>query len=301
MTNIGTNSSAGPYILCEDVFKIYKVADLEVVALRGLDLRVQKGEVVAIVGASGSGKSTLLNILAGYDMPSAGRVTVSDRDLLRMGAWEVEEYRRREVGFIWQQTGRNLFPYLSALENVELPMMLTGTTSQGRRKRAVELLELVGLKDRMGHTQDRLSGGEQQRVAIAVSLANSPPLLLADEPTGELDDTTAAEVLDVFATINSELGTTVMIVTHDPDIAYKVGRVVLIRDGKLSTEIRRRVSYAPSGEEKTDGPAELDEFVLVDGSGRVQIPRDVLDQLKIGERARVTFDDKGVRLDPGNV
>jgi len=272
-----------------------------VVALRGLDLRVQKGEVVAIVGASGSGKSTLLNILAGYDTPSAGRVTVSDRDLLRMGAWEVEEYRRREVGFIWQQTGRNLFPYLSALENVELPMMLTGTTSQGRRKRALELLELVGLKDRTGHTQDRLSGGEQQRVAIAVSLANYPPLLLADEPTGELDDATAAEVLDVFATINSELGTTVMIVTHDPDIAYKVGRVVLIRDGKLSTEIRRKVSYSPGGDEQTGVPVELEEFVLVDSSGRVQIPRDVLDRLKIGERARVTFDDKGVRLDPGNV
>jgi ABC-type lipoprotein export system ATPase subunit len=300
MTNIGTNSDAGPYILCEDVFKIYKVANLEVVALRGLDLRVQKGEVVAIVGASGSGKSTLLNILAGYDMPSAGRVTIAERDLLRMGSWEVEEYRRRGVGFIWQQTGRNLFPYLTALENVELPMMLTGTTSGDRRKRAVELLELVGLKNRMGHTQDRLSGGEQQRVAIAVSLANSPPLLLADEPTGELDDATAAEVLDVFATINSELGTTVMIVTHDPDIAYKVGRVVLIRDGKLSTEIRRRVSFAPDADGE-DKPVELDEFLLVDSSGRVQIPRDVLDQLKIGERARVSIDGKGVRLDPGNV
>jgi len=296
-----TYSEAGPYIQCEDVFKIYKVADLEVVALRGLDLRVQKGEVVAIVGASGSGKSTLLNILAGYDTPSAGRVTVADRDLLRMGSSEVEEYRRNEVGFIWQQTGRNLFPYLTALENVELPMMLTGTTFQGRRKRAVELLELVGLKDRMGHTQDRLSGVEQQRVAIAVSLANYPPLLLADEPTGELDDATAAEVLDVFATINSELGTTVIIVTHDPDIAYKVGRVVLIRDGKLSTEIRRKVSYSSVDDEQSGSPVELEEFVLVDSSGRVQIPRDVLDRLKIGERVKVTVDGKGVRLDPGNV
>jgi ABC-type lipoprotein export system ATPase subunit len=298
-----THSGAGPYVLCEDVFKIYKVANLEVVALRGLDLRVEQGEVVAIVGASGSGKSTLLNILAGYDVPSAGRVTVSGRDLLRMGGREVEEYRRNEVGFIWQQTGRNLFPYLTALENVELPMMLTGTTSQGRRKRAVELLELVGLKERLGHTQERLSGGEQQRVAIAVSLANYPPLLLADEPTGELDDATAAEVLDVFATINTELKTTVMIVTHDPDIAYKVGRVVLIRDGKLSTEIRRKVSYAPetpgSGEEP-DSRAELEEFVLVDSSGRVQIPRDILDRLKIGERARVTIDENSVKLDPAD-
>ena len=296
-----TLSDTGPYVLCEDVFKIYKVANLEVVALRGLDLRVEKGEVVAIVGASGSGKSTLLNILAGYDVPSAGRVTVSGRDLLRMGGREVEEYRRNEVGFIWQQTGRNLFPYLTALENVELPMMLTGTTSDARRKRAVELLEMVGLKERLGHTQDRLSGGEQQRVAIAVSLANSPPLLLADEPTGELDDATAAEVLDVFATINSELKTTVMIVTHDPDIAYKVGRVVLIRDGKLSTEIRRKVSYAAkSGDDDESSRAELEEFVLVDSSGRVQIPRDILDRLKIGERAKITIDENSVRLDPGD-
>ena len=295
-----TYSDSHPYVLCEDVFKIYKLADLEVVALRGLDLRVQRGEVVAIVGASGSGKSTLLNILAGYDLPSAGRVTVSDRDLLRMSAWEVEAYRRDEVGFIWQQTGRNLFPYLTALENVELPMMLTGTTAASRRRRALQLLELVGMGARTGHTQDRLSGGEQQRVAIAVSLANSPSLLLADEPTGELDDATAAEVLDVFGMVNRELQTTVVIVTHDPDIAYKVGRVVLIRDETPSTEIRRRVSYRPRVEGSTEDEVELDEFVLVDSSGRVQIPRDVLDSLSIGERARVTTDEQGVRLDPGD-
>ena len=295
-----TYSDSPPYVLCEDVFKIYKLADLEVVALRGLDLRIQRGEVVAIVGASGSGKSTLLSILAGYDLPSAGRVTVSGRDLLRMSVWEVETYRRNEVGFIWQQTGRNLFPYLTALENVELPMMLTGKTASGRRRRARELLELVGMGERTGHTQDRLSGGEQQRVAIAVSLANSPSLLLADEPTGELDDATAAEVLDVFGMVNRELQTTVVIVTHDPDIAYKVGRVVLIRDGKLSTEIRRRVSYRPRMEGSAEEEVELDEFVLVDSGGRVQIPRDVLDSLSIGERAMVTTDEQGVRLDPGD-
>ena len=259
------------YVFCQDVFKIYKIADLEVVALRGLDLAVDAGEVVAIVGASGSGKSTLLNILAGYDSPSAGGVMVGGKDLLRMSASEVEEYRRVDVGFIWQQTSRNLFPYLTTLENVTLPMMLTNTPSSERRERAEELLGLVGLSHRLDHTPEKLSGGEQQRVAIAVALANRPPLLLADEPTGELDDATAAEILDLFGTVNQEMGTTILIVTHDPDIAYKVGRVVMIRDGKMSTEIRRRVTYQRiRGDAEVDQP--LEEFVLVDGNGRVQIP-----------------------------
>jgi ABC-type lipoprotein export system ATPase subunit len=288
------------YIVCEDLFKIYKIADLEVVALRGLDLSVQRNEVVAIVGASGSGKSTLLNILAGYDSPSAGRVSVGDKDLLRMTANEVELYRRDEVGFIWQQTSRNMFPYLTAVENVALPMMLTFTSPGERRKRAEELLELVGLGHRMGHTPEKLSGGEQQRVAIAVALANHPPLLLADEPTGELDDNTAAEILDLFGEINRELNTTIIIVTHDPDIAYKVGRVVMIRDGKMATEVRRRVTFQRlSGAAETDQP--LEEFILVDGSGRVQIPRDIIDRLKIGERARIDTLDGMVTLTPDDV
>ena len=288
------------YIVCEDLFKIYKIADLEVVALRGLDLNVQRNEVVAIVGASGSGKSTLLNILAGYDSPSAGRVSVGDKDLLRMTPNEVELYRRDEVGFIWQQTSRNMFPYLTAVENVALPMMLTFTSPGERRKRAEELLELVGLGHRMGHTPEKLSGGEQQRVAIAVALANHPPLLLADEPTGELDDNTAAEILDLFGEINRELNTTIIIVTHDPDIAYKVGRVVMIRDGKMATEVRRKVTFQRlSGAAETDQP--LEEFILVDGSGRVQIPRDIIDRLKIGERARIDTLDGMVTLTPDDV
>ena len=285
------------YIVCEDLFKIYKIADLEVVALRGLDLKVRRSEVVAIVGASGSGKSTLLNILAGYDAPSAGRVSVGDKDLLRMTPNDVETYRRDEVGFIWQQTSRNMFPYLTAIENVALPMMLTFTSPAERRKRAEDLLELVGLSHRMGHTPEKLSGGEQQRVAIAVALANHPPLLLADEPTGELDDATAAEILDLFGAINNELDTTILIVTHDPDIAYKVGRVVMIRDGKMATEVRRRVTYQRlSGAAETDQP--LEEFILVDGSGRVQIPRDIIDRLKIGARARIDAADGKVTLTP---
>ena len=295
-----TYANREAYIVCEDLFKIYKIADLEVVALRGLDLTVQRNEVVAIVGASGSGKSTLLNILAGYDSPSAGRVSVGDKDLLRMTPNETELYRRDEVGFIWQQTSRNMFPYLTAVENVALPMMLTFTSPGERRRRAEELLELVGLGHRMGHTPEKLSGGEQQRVAIAVALANHPPLLLADEPTGELDDNTAAEILDLFGEINRELDTTILIVTHDPDIAYKVGRVVMIRDGKMATEVRRKVTYQRlTGEAATDQP--LEEFILVDGSGRVQIPRDIIDRLKMGERARIDTMDGMVTLTPDDV
>lgn len=292
-------TTTASHIICEDLFKIYKIADLEVVALRGLDLAVERGEVVAIVGASGSGKSTLLNILAGYDTPSAGNVRVGDKNLLRTTSKEVGEYRRHEIGFIWQQTGRNLFPYLTALENVSLPMMLTNVPSKERKARSEKLLDLVGLSHRMGHTPEKLSGGEQQRVAISVSLANNPPLLLADEPTGELDDATASEVLDLFGSINQELGTTILIVTHDPNIAYKVGRVVMIRDGKTSAEIRRKVSFQRiTGDASSSQP--LEEFVLVDGSGRVQIPREFLDQLKIKSRAKLVLGKGKVTIIPGD-
>ena len=283
-----------PYIECEDLFKIYKIADLEVVALRGLDLAVQAGETLAIVGASGSGKTTLLNILAGYDAPSAGRVRVGDRDLLDMSGRDVEDYRRSEVGFVWQQTSRNLFPYLTAIENVSLPMMLTRTSRAERQKRAADLLDLVGLGDRMGHEPERLSGGEQQRVAIAVALANEPPLLLADEPMGELDDATASEVLEVFRGVNAELGTTILIVTHDPDVAYKVGRVVMIRDGKISTEIRRRVTYERQKVEDDD----LDELTVVDPAGRVQLPKDYLDRVRIRDRAKVILEEDRLNIVP---
>ena len=159
------------------------------------------------------------------------------------------------------------------------------------------LMELVGLGHRLDHTPEKLSGGEQQRVAIAVALANKPPLLLADEPTGELDDATAAEILDLFGSVNQDMGTTILIVTHDPDIAYKVGRVVMIRDGKMSTEIRRKVTFERIQSE-ADTDATLEEFVLVDASGRIQIPQEYLDQIKIGERARVQIENGTVTLRP---
>ena len=285
------------YIECSGLFKIYKAADLEVVALRGLELTVEKGEIIAIVGASGSGKSTLLNILAGYDAPSAGTIRVGDFDLLQMTNKEVVDYRRHEVGFIWQETSRNLFPYLTALENVELPMVISGAPGPERRKRAQELLDVVGLGDRADHKPAQLSGGEQQRVAIAVGLSNQPPLLLADEPTGELDDQTGQEVLDLLNKVNQDLGTTTVIVTHDPAIATSVGRAVAIKDGKTSTETTREVSF----ERRLGGEASgTEEFLLIDSAGSVQIPSDMLDNLNIGRRVRVDVKDGRVTLESGD-
>ena len=285
------------YIECSGLFKIYKAAELEVVALRGLELTVGEGEIIAIVGASGSGKSTLLNILAGYDAPSAGTVRVGNYDLLQMTNREVVEYRRHEVGFIWQETSRNLFPYLSALENVELPMVISGAPGSERRQRARELLDVVGLAHRADHKSAQLSGGEQQRVAIAVGLSNQPPLLLADEPTGELDDETGEEMLELLNTVNTDIGTTIIIVTHDPAIATSVGRTIAIKDGKTSTETTREVSF----ERKLGGDAsDTEEFLLIDTAGSVQIPREILDELSIGRRVRVDMKDGKVTLESGD-
>lgn len=271
-------------IICEDLFKIYKMAGLEVVALRGLDLRVRKGEIMAIVGASGSGKTTLLNILGGLDTPTAGKVIVGGTDLLNISAGDLVSYRREDVGFIWQQTGRNLVPYLTAFENVELPLMLLGFPSRERRRRATDLLEAVNLADRQHHKPERLSGGEQQRVAIAVALAHDPPLLLADEPTGELDSQSAANILDVFRSLNERYGVTIVIVTHDTSVTDKVQRVVTIRDGRTSLEsIRGSVQVGSEAESE----ASFEEFVVLDGAGRLQLPRECVDKLNLKGRVRV--------------
>jgi ABC-type lipoprotein export system ATPase subunit len=285
------------YIDCEDLFKIYKLADLEVVALRGLDLKVKRGELIAIVGASGSGKSTLLNILGGLETASAGQVKVGGRDLLNMASGDLVAYRRKDAGFVWQQGGRNLVPYLTAAQNIELPLILLEWHQKDRQKRVAELLEAVGLKDRMNSKPEQLSGGEQQRVAIAIGVAHNPPLLLADEPTGELDTQNATEILDLLRSLNRTYKITVVIVTHDINIMNKVDRVVTIRDGRASLESVRK---APTFKRPDSTEQPFEEFVLLDQVGRLQLPKEYMDKLRLKNRIRVTLNDDNLVILPEN-
>jgi ABC-type lipoprotein export system ATPase subunit len=292
-----------PFILCENLVKIYKLSGLEVVALQGLNLAVQPGELMGIIGASGSGKSTLLNILGGLDRPSAGRVTINGLDLLKAPASALDEYRRTQVGFVWQQTARNLIPYLSAQANVELPMTIEGVGAREKRAWSRELLETVGLWEHRKHRLAQLSGGQQQRVAIAVALANRPKLLLGDEPTGEVDSGTAQEILALFRQMNEQYGLTTIIVTHDPQIARAVDRVVTIRDGSTSSETVRRVAdvEAALAGSVRDVPAVAhvyDEYVVVDAAGRLQLPPDLREELDIGDRVTLERAEGGILIRP---
>jgi ABC-type lipoprotein export system ATPase subunit len=295
-----------PLVLCDNLVKIYKVADLEVVALQGLDLEVIAGEIMAIVGVSGSGKSTLLNILSGLDLPSAGKCVVDKHDLTRLSQAQRISYKRFTVGHIWQQSGRNLLQELNIQANVELPQVLGGIDARRRARRAQELLELVGLKGMEKKRPDQLSGGEQQRAAIAVALANQPKLLLGDEPTGELDSTTAHEILTLLHTVNRELGLTILIVTHDVAIAALVDRTIAIRDGRTSTETVRRAAPLTEVSEHTPLvssviglPSETHrESVLIDRVGRLQLPKDALETIVFNGRAEVRVVNDHIELWP---
>jgi len=272
-----------PFVLCDNMVKIYKVADLEVIALQGLDLEVAPGEIMALVGPSGAGKSTLLNVIGGLDTPSAGGVQVGGWDLLKMKKRDRVKYKRATVGFAWQQPARNLLPYLTARENIEMPMLLHGVRGGKRKKRAMELLDAVDMADRADFRPDRLSGGQQQRVALAVALANNPPLLLGDELTGQVDSESAAQIFDALRAINQVYGTTIIVVTHDPMVASRVDRVVAIRDGRTSTEIRRRRN-------KEDGSIQEEEWVILDPAGRLQLPKPYISALEMQERVKVRLE-----------
>jgi len=280
-------------IECDNLVKIYKTQDTEVVALQGLNLEIQEGEMMAIIGNSGSGKSTLLNMLGGLDRPSAGRLIVDGRDLLKLSNKELVEYSREVVGFVWQNNARNLIPYLSALDNVEIPMILTN--KKARRKRALELLDMVGLADRRYNKLSQLSGGEQQRVAIAIALSNNPKILLADEPTGSVDTRTTQSIMELLRKLNRELGVTIVIVTHDRQLSRMVNRVVAIQDGRTSSEFIRRKGYSEALEELISIPFEggtHEELIVLDRGGRLQLPRDCIDKLGLSQKSKLKLEIK---------
>lgn len=270
-------------IQADGLVKIYKTKQTEVLALQGLDLTVEAGEFTALIGNSGSGKSTFLNMIGGLDRPSAGSLIVGGKNLFTMTDKELVKYKRNEVGFVWQNNARNLLPYLSAVENVMLPMNIS---SEGKKKqKALELLEMVGMAHKKHSRLNMLSGGEQQRIAIAIALANSPKILLADEPTGSVDTKTADQIFDIFTELNKN-GQTILIVTHDIALSKKVRRVIAIRDGKISSERILKESYAERLKEAAvDWRAEdtQEEFVILDRAGRVQIPREILNQMGLAD------------------
>lgn len=279
-------------IHCEGLVRIYKRKGVEVVALQGLDLHVGSGELIAIVGASGSGKSTLLNILSGLDSPSAGRAVVAGHDLLSMGRTERRQYRLRTCGFVWQRSADNLVPYLSAVENVDLPQRLAGRGRAERRERSEELLQQLHIDDTATRRPSQLSGGQQQRLAIAVALANEPHVLFCDEPTGELDTAESHEVYRALQRMNETNGTTVVVVTHDPAVTSEVRRTVAIRDGRTASETLRRTPG-------TDGEHIVaEEFAVLDRAGRLQLPADFVTALGLERRVRLELVDDHIQIWP---
>jgi peptide/nickel transport system ATP-binding protein len=307
------------FISASGLVKIFQVADLEVVALQGLDLEAAQGEILALVGPSGSGKSTLLNALGGLDRPSAGRLDVDGQNLLKFSQSELTTYRREQIGFVWQQTARNLLPYLTARQNVELLMTLAGRGWRARRAWSSELLTAVGMTEYAGQKPPQLSGGQQQRVSIACALANKPQILLADEPTGEVDWPTAQLILKLLRELRERYGLTIVLVTHDPRVAEWADRVVAIRDGRTSTETVRTIDdRQPTTDNRQptigDGQPRADEghalvggqrsvaqeLVVLDGAGRLQLPGDQRALAGIGRRARVELVDGGILIRPSD-
>jgi ABC-type lipoprotein export system ATPase subunit len=284
----------GAMIFCDRLVRIFSVAGIEVQALQGLDLVIEPGELTALVGASGSGKSTLLGILAALDVPTGGRATVAGLDLATLSRPQRLAYRRSTVGFLWQQTARNLFAHLTAAQNVALPMRLSGVGRRERHRRARDLLDLLGVAECHDQLIPEMSGGQQQRVAVGVALANKPQVLLADEPTGELDTQTAGQVFGALRTANSELGVTVLIVTHDAAVSEHVRRTIAIRDGRISTEVLRRAETDEAGREELVAQ----EYSVLDRAGRLQLPGDYIEALRLRDRVRLALEPDHIGVWP---
>lgn len=294
MTTGTTTGTTAPQIECVDLVRIFSSAGVEVQALQGLNLTVDRGELTAIVGASGSGKSTLLTILSGLDAPTAGSARVAGHDLLTMRTAERTRYRRSTAGFIWQQTTRNLLPYLTIAENIALALAVGGRRARDRPARAAELLALLGISGVADRVPAQMSGGQQQRAAIAVALANEPEVLFADEPTGELDETNSALVLEAMRDINERLGVTVLIVTHDAGVSGHVRRTVQIRDGRTSTEVLRSTEVDALGNERQLA----EEFAVLDRVGRLQLPQDYITRLDMRDRVRLELESNHIEVHP---
>jgi len=290
----GAPTVPGAQIECTDLVRIFSAEGVEVQALQGLTLRVEAGELTAIVGASGSGKSTLLSILSGLDVPTAGSASVDGHNLLTMGARARARFRRHTVGFVWQQTSRNLLPSLTAAQNVAVPLAIARVPRRRRAERVAELLEVLGIGDLGDRRPAELSGGQQQRVAIAVALANSPRVLFADEPTGELDEANSQRVFDALRDVNERLGVTVLIVTHDEGVSQHVRRTVQIRDGRTSTEVLRHTAVDEHGVESLHAR----EYAVLDRVGRLQLPQEYLERLSMRDRVRLELETDHVQVHP---
>lgn len=291
------NTNKTNIIQCDNLVKIYKTKDSEVLALQGLDMTIEAGELMAIVGKSGSGKSTFLNMIGGLDKPSAGKLFVDGKDLFKMTGKSLIEYKKRTVGFVWQNNARNLFPYLNSIQNIQVPMIFT--SERKKKEQAQKLLELVGMAHRKHNRLGELSGGEQQRIAIAIALANNPKILLADEPTGSVDKKTADYILDVFRELNSTLKTTIVIVTHDMSLAKKVNRVVSIQDGKISSEMHAKSDYRKRMADLGTFDDGHDEYTILDRAGRLQIPHDLLEKMGVHDnRVRLEYVNDTIVIKP---
>lgn len=286
-------SAEQPFIVCDSLVKIYKTTEVEVMALQGLEIEIKKGEYLAIIGKSGSGKSTLMNIIGGLEKPSAGKILVDGKNLADYSEKEMVHYRSQMVGFVWQKSSRNLYQYLTALGNVEAAMCFSKRSKKEKRERALELLTLAGIDHKKDSLPSQMSGGEQQRVAIAVALANGPQILLADEPTGAVDSKTASMIQDLFRMVNQKLGITVIIVTHDMKMAENTDRVVMISDGKISTEKNMKEAYHQGMSKNMQFTDEhVKEYSVMDKARRVQLDEKLLNEAGIdGNKVRLYVED----------